>query len=120
MPWIGPAGSFTPLHHDLTNNFLCQLVGRKHVKLVPPSETPKLYNDRHVFSAVGDLDAADLASRFPLAASARFYDLVLQPGEILFIPVGWWHQVRALDFSVSMTCTNFIWPNDAHGSFPAD
>jgi hypothetical protein len=120
MPWIGPAESFTPLHHDLTNNFLCQLVGRKHVKLVPPSETPKLYNDRHVFSAVGDLDAADLASRFPLAASARFYDLVLQPGEILFIPVGWWHQVRALDFSVSMTCTNFIWPNDAHGSFPAD
>lgn len=120
MPWIGPAGSFTPLHHDLTNNFLCQIVGRKRVKLVPPSETRLLYNDRHVFSAIRDLDRPDLASRFPLAANVRAYDVLLNPGDILFIPVGWWHQVRALDFSVSMTCTNFIWPNDAHISFPRD
>ena len=28
MPWIGPAGTFTPLHHDLTNNLLVQITGR--------------------------------------------------------------------------------------------
>src|SRR5262249_36846218 len=35
LPWIGPAGTITPMHHDLTNNMLAQVVGRKVVKLVP-------------------------------------------------------------------------------------
>ncbi len=39
MMWIGPAGTFTPLHHDLTNNLLVQLVGRKVVLMAAPGET---------------------------------------------------------------------------------
>ena len=31
--WLGPAGSVTPLHHDLTNNALAQIFGRKLVRL---------------------------------------------------------------------------------------
>jgi hypothetical protein len=34
-------------------------------------------------------------------------------GEILFVPLGWWHQVKALDFSMTITYTNFVWPNDS-------
>ncbi|HEV7158750.1 MAG TPA: cupin-like domain-containing protein, partial [Caulobacteraceae bacterium] len=119
MPWIGPAGTLTSLHHDLTNNLIAQVVGRKRVKLLPAAEAGKLYNHRHVFSEVPDLDAADLdLARYPLLRRARIYDVVLAPGEILFVPVAWWHQVRALDFSVTLTFTNFRWRNDMARDFP--
>jgi ribosomal protein L16 Arg81 hydroxylase len=119
MMWIGPAGTFTPLHHDLTNNLIAQIVGRKRVKLLPASEVGKLYNDRHVYSEIADLEVAgpDL-DRHPPLARVRSYDVLLEPGEVLFIPLAWWHQVKSLDFSVTVTYTNFRWPNDAHTSFP--
>lgn len=119
MFWIGPAGSFTPLHHDLTNNLLVQVVGRKNLRIAPPSETWKLYNDVHVFSAVGDIEQRErIAEHFPAAAAARFYDITLEAGDVLFLPIGWWHQVRAQDFSITLTCTNFHWPNDAAQVYP--
>ncbi len=120
MFWIGPAGTFTSLHHDLTNNFVAQITGRKKVKLLPPSETGKLYNQLHVFSAVPDLDDPNLdIDRYSDLTRVRIYDLTLNPGEILFIPVGWWHQVRSLDFSVSITYTSFVWDNDGYRDYPA-
>jgi hypothetical protein len=112
MPWIGPAGSFTPLHHDLTNNLLLQVRGRKRVLLVAPSETPRLYNDHHVYSRIRDLAEPGLVERFPAVEGLAVHQVILAPGEALFIPLGWWHQVTALDFSVTLTHTNFRWPND--------
>jgi len=121
MMWIGPAGTLTALHHDLTNNFIAQMVGRKHVKLLPASEAGRLYNHAHVFSEIPDLEAPDLdVARFPRLTGARVYDILLQPGEILFVPLGWWHQVRALDFSVTQTYTNFLWDNAAATTYPGD
>ena len=118
MLWLGGAGTFTPLHHDLTNNLLVQITGRKHVVLVSPAETPRLYNDQHVFSRVADILAPDLdLKRFPLLDGVRYQALELAPGDALFIPIGWWHQVRSLDFSASVTFTNFVWPNDFAAGF---
>lgn len=56
----------------------------------------------------------------PLARNVTPYDVELDPGDMLFIPIGWWHQVRALNFSVMLTCTNFLWPNLGHETFPQD
>ena len=56
----------------------------------------------------------------PRVAGARAYEVVLEPGEAIFMPFAWWHQVRALDFSVTITYTNFRWPNQAHATFPSD
>jgi hypothetical protein len=121
MMWIGPAGTVTSLHHDLTNNFIAQIVGRKRVRLAPAAEVGKLYNSRHVFSEIPDLEdpAIDLALH-PRLADLRFYDVLLQPGEILFVPLAWWHQVKSLDFSVTITFTNFRWSNDSHVGYPKD
>jgi hypothetical protein len=120
MMWIGPDGTLTSLHHDLTNNFIAQLAGRKHVKLLPAAEVGRLYNHQHVFSQIPDLDAPALdANLYPRLAGARAYDLVLEPGEILFVPLAWWHQVKALDFSVTVTYTNFLWPNEGYATYPA-
>jgi hypothetical protein len=121
MMWIGPAGTTTSLHHDLTNNLIAQIRGRKRLKIVPAADVGRLYNHRHVFSEIADLDdpALDLA-RFERLAGARVHDVLLEPGEMIFMPVGWWHQVKALEFSVTITYTNFLWPNDAHLTYPGD
>lgn len=120
MFWIGPPGTFTPLHHDLTNNLLVQVTGRKRVVMVDALTLPRLYNDRHVFSEIADLTdpTLDLATH-PLLEGLHIHDVELNPGEMLFIPIGWWHQVTALDFSVSLTYTNFLWPNNSYEQYPA-
>jgi hypothetical protein len=119
MMWIGPAGTFTPLHHDLTNNLLLQIIGRKRVLMVAPADTPKLYNDHHVYSRVRDLAEPGIVSRFPMLDGVQVHQIMLKPGDALFLPLGWWHQVSALDFSISITHTNFRWPNDFHANHPA-
>jgi hypothetical protein len=121
MPWIGPAGTVTSLHHDLTNNFIAQMVGRKRLIVLPAAEVGRLYNDRHVFSRITDLEARGIdRSLYPRLVGARLYEIVLEPGEILFMPLAWWHQVKSLDFSVTVTYTNFLWPNDGFATYPSD
>ena len=40
--------------------------------------------------------------RYPLFAEARYTDAVLEPGDVLFIPSGWWHAVHSLTTSASI------------------
>lgn len=103
--WYGPKGNYTPLHHDQTNNMFVQVFGRKRFLLLPPNQVPYLYNECTVFSPV-DLRNID-AEKYPLAKNTTPIELVLNPGDTLFIPVGWWHQVESLDISISITMTNF-------------
>jgi hypothetical protein len=119
MMWIGPAGTFTTLHHDLTNNLLLQVVGRKALLLASPAETPRLYNDHHVYSRVRDLSEPGIVDRFPKLEGLHVHRVILNPGDALFIPLGWWHQVTALDFSVTITHTNFRWPNAGYETHPS-
>lgn len=107
--WYGPAGTITPLHHDRQNIFMAQVSGRKLVKLIPPSQTHLVYNHRTVFSRV-DCENPDF-NRFPLFRNANVITGILNPGQVLFLPNGWWHYVRALDVSLTVTFTNFVFPN---------
>lgn len=108
--WFGPAGTRTPFHHDLTNNFLAQVMGRKHVKLIPACELANVYNHKHCYTPV-DGSALDF-ERFPLLREAQMLECTLEPGELLFLPVGCWHYVEALDPSISMSFINFRLDND--------
>lgn len=99
--WVGPKGTITPLHFDMINNFFCQIMGRKQVRMVPSWNLPWVYNDYHVYSDVDLLDV-DL-NKYPEFENCTVYDFVIEPGEILFIPVGWWHHLVSLDTSISLT-----------------
>ena len=107
--WMGPRGTVTPWHHDLTQNLLVNMVGRKRVALVSPAETPHMQNHRHCFSRFGA--DASLSSIAP-AERPRILTVEIGPGDILFIPVGWWHHVTGLSLTIGMSFTNFVWPND--------
>ncbi|CAI9580545.1 unnamed protein product [Staurois parvus] len=103
--WFGPAGTVSPLHQDPQQNFLAQIVGRKFIRLYSVSETEHLYpfdsNLLHNTSQV-DIENPDL-EKFPMFKQAIYQECILSPGQILFIPVKWWHYVRALDISFSVS-----------------
>lgn len=107
--WLGPRGTVTPLHHDTSNILFCQVLGRKRYRMVAPTEV-RLLEEARAMYAVVDPDAPDL-TRFPWWPEVYVIDDVIAPGEALFIPVGWWHHVLALDVSISLAVNAFRAPN---------
>ena len=107
--WFGPAGTITPLHHDTIMLFHTQVVGRKRWRFISPLETPRLYNYNNVFSPI-DIDHLDL-NRYPLFGEVKVLEVVVEPGETVFLPLAWWHQVTSLDVSLSFSFTNLDVPN---------
>jgi hypothetical protein len=108
--WFGPGGTITPLHHDTLMLFHTQIVGRKRWRFISPLDTPKLYNFDGVFSSI-DLEAPDYG-KFPLLRDVRILEVVAEPGETVFLPLGWWHQVTSLDTSLSFSFSNLSVPNE--------
>jgi Cupin-like domain len=107
--WFGPAGTNTPLHHDTIMLLHTQITGRKRWRLISPLETPRLYNFDNVFSPI-NLDKPDLY-RYPLFKDVKVLETVLEPGDTIFLPLAWWHQVTSLAVSLSFSYTNLAVPN---------
>ncbi len=86
------------------DNLLVQVTGRKKVVLFSPREATNLYllSDK---SQVLDIDNPDLSAH-PRFASAQRHECHLEPGDVLFIPALWFHNVVALDFGVAV---NVFW-----------
>ena len=49
--------------------------------------------------------------KYPLFQKIPIIEVTLNPCEVIFIPVGWWHTVKSLDTSISLSFTNFVFPN---------
>lgn len=107
--WFGPSGTVTPMHHDGCNILVCQVSGRKNFHLVPASHWPLIYTDASFFSGI-DSEKPDLSGRHQFG-KATVLDVILEAGEVLFIPVGWSHQVRTIEPSIMISFTNFLFPN---------
>ena len=114
--WFGPAGTVTPLHHDVINVLFNQVDGWKHFILIPSLEVHRVYNNLAVYSAVDPLKPDP--EQYPLFAGAQQIHLDVGPGETLFIPAGWWHHVEATDASISISFTNFAFSNDIEWKNP--
>lgn len=101
--WLGPAGTVTPLHCDYDDNIFAQVWGSKRIILSPPHHDEFLYPKEAnaiLFGSPFDPEAPDF-DRFPLARQALMIECVVNPGDLLYVPAGWFHQVRALTFSLS-------------------
>jgi hypothetical protein len=101
--WLGPAGTVTPLHCDYDDNLFAQVWGSKRIFLAPPHHDAYLYPKEANAILSGspfDPEAPDF-ERYPLARQASLVACTVAPGEMLYVPAGWYHQVRALTFSLS-------------------
>jgi HSPB1-associated protein 1 len=104
--WIGPEGAATPLHSDSWGfNLFFQVLGRKRFILYSPDQGSLLYpSDIFEFNTLYsrvNLLAPDHET-FPRFRNARPIQVTLNPGEILVLPRCWWHDVEALDTSLSI------------------
>lgn len=99
--WISRRGVFTQSHFDELENFNVALEGRKRFVIAPPGFWE--YYPRSVLRGFGDksqafdFDDVDQA-RFPKLAArlAQRRELILEPGQMLYLPLGWWHQAESL------------------------
>ncbi|KAG6588179.1 Lysine-specific demethylase JMJ30 [Cucurbita argyrosperma subsp. argyrosperma] len=108
--WFGPPGTVTPLHHDPHHNILAQVVGKKYIRLYDASLCEELYPYTETMlcnSSQVDLDNID-EKEFPKVVDLDFVDCILEEGEMLYIPPKWWHYVRSLTTSFSVS---FWWNN---------
>ncbi|MDB5960936.1 MAG: transcription factor [Massilia sp.] len=101
--WIGPARTVTPLHCDFDDNIFAQIWGTKRIFLCPPHHDEFLYireANPLLFGSPVDPESLDFI-QFPLARQASMIEVIVEPGDMLYVPAGWYHQVRALTFSLS-------------------
>merc|ERR1719174_3348063 len=89
-------------HYDQQHNLFLQLRGFKRFLLFDPLLAPALctFPTHHPLDrkAMLDLEHPDLRS-FPRARAlaGRGVEVLLGPGDVLFLPMGWWHYVHSLE-----------------------
>lgn len=103
--WLGFQGVIAHPHYDVYDNLYVMLQGRKKFHLFGPDETLHMYLHPRLHpghrQAQVNFTALDLA-RHPRAARATAVEVVLQPGQMLYLPPYWYHRVEALDSSISV------------------
>ncbi len=101
--WIGNRIRVAP-HYDAKENVAVCVAGRRRFTLFPPDQIANLYPGPFELTPAGtpvsmvDLANPDLAQHPRYAEAARHaLQAVLEPGDAIYIPYGWWHAVDSLD-----------------------
>jgi lysine-specific demethylase 8 len=102
--WVGPGGTNSKFHYDQDQNLFAQVYGRKRVILAAPRFSERLYPiNKSWGDAYSPIDPSrpDL-EKYPRFAEVECLESVLGPGDMLYIPLRWWHDVTALEGSISV------------------
>ena len=117
--WIGHA-STVACHYDTMDNVACVAAGRRRFTLFPPEAIADLYVGPIDHTMAGQpvglaVGSAPGDARFPRFDRIRDRALVveLEPGDALYVPKLWWHQVEAIG-EVNVL-VNFWWDGFADG-----
>jgi hypothetical protein len=96
--FFGPRNSVTRMHQDidLSNVFLTQFEGRRKVILFSPDQSAFLYKLPFNVHSTVDITKPDY-SAYPALRYARGYSAVLEYGDTLFMPSGYWHHIEYLE-----------------------
>ena len=97
--WLGNTIT-VPAHFDEAHNIACCVSGRRRFTLFPPEQVSNLYIGPLDFTPAGapvSMATNDFA-RFPRYREALAAAMVteLEPGDAIYIPSLWWHQVESI------------------------
>ncbi len=104
--FIGSGNSVTSLHsHGST--FLSQIHGKKVARLIHPKDTSRCYCKKVIRKNFAESCAVDITTpdfdKYPELKNLEVFQTILQPGDILYIPDGWLHDIRGLgEASISL------------------
>lgn len=109
--FMGGADTFTPLHNAMTGFFfvnVCgvkrwELISNKFLAVLNPSADGFGYNHSR---AQADMSNAD---EFPGLECIDRIQVVMQPGDVLFLPSWRWHSVKNDSSTIGIRC-GFIYP----------
>ncbi len=108
MLFVGGQGSITHMHFDIDMSHILhtQFIGKKKVLLFPFEEQYKLY--RKPWEVLSMANYANYSQsfdyeQFPAVKLAKGYEVVLEHGDTLFMPAGFWHHMEYLEAGFAMS-----------------
>lgn len=109
--YASPAGGGTSLHFDRNANIVAQLTGRKRWLVAPnyavehPTQRFSTRQRKPPHPRLSDYLTEPLPRELPPESAKRAVEVVLEPGDVLFVPYGWWHQTEAVEDSIQLNFT---------------
>lgn len=105
--FFGGDGAVTRIHQDMDMScvFLTQFEGKKRVVLFDPRYSDLLYRlPMNVHTSV-NINEPDY-EKYPGLAYVEGQEVILEHGDTLFMPAGWWHHIEYIGsgFGMSMRC----------------
>ncbi|RYZ84429.1 MAG: hypothetical protein EOP04_18010 [Proteobacteria bacterium] len=99
--FLGHAGTYTKAHTDvyMVGTYLSQIRGSKHIRLCDSFQNNAMHPEMNLF----DSHTVSILG----ASGHEVYDVILEPGDIVYFPPGWWHQVENLGYSLAIS-HNFV------------
>lgn len=125
--WASHAECTTPLHYDRCHGLLAQLYGRKRFVVFSHEDTRSLYpydgvtgpthasrlrelgtcfaypGERAEEAEMREVRTTELLRRWGKVAGTEPWVIDLEAGDVLYTPVGFWHEVTSLTASISVT-----------------
>ncbi|KAK1779719.1 hypothetical protein QBC45DRAFT_131385 [Copromyces sp. CBS 386.78] len=117
--WLGLQPTYTPWHRDPNPNLFCQLCGTKTLRLMPPKRGEALF--RGVMASLMAAGNPKMRGEEMMKGEQRrvlegavwggvgpgpdgegqdvdemMYEVTVQAGDMLFMPLGWWHSVKSV------------------------
>ena len=118
--FFGPKGAVTQNHYDIdmTHVFHTAIRGRKKIYLFHPDQSQKLYRHPFTIRSYIDIEQPDF-ERYPHARGVKGYKIMLEPGETLFMPAGFWHHMIYEDagYAISLRCPHHKWGKRLEGYY---
>ena len=94
--WMSYGNTSSSLHFDTHDNMLHQIHGIKEIFLWNPEITPFTYMDFHTRYGLSPINTDKVDKiRFAEFSKHQPYFVVLFPGDMLYLPTLWWHQLRS-------------------------
>jgi len=118
--FFGCKGSVTQMHFDIdmSHVFHTAIFGRKTITLFPFEQGKELHRYPYTCRSYVDVHNPDF-EQFPRLKEAHGYRVVLEPGETLYIPSGYWHHLvyEEASCAISLRCPSQSWSGKLQGFY---